>query len=60
MSLLKRIALSQGNQQRKNAATDLLRQQDAAQIKAWHQQLEAEIRHKQGKERPQTCAASGG
>lgn len=46
MSLLNRIAISNGDKQRKEEATRHIAWRDQAVIVAWHQQLEMEIASK--------------
>ena len=46
MTLLKRIATSKKDQERKDSATKLLAAKDQPLIEAWNRQLEVEIRRK--------------
>ena len=43
MSLLRRVAIGQGDKQRKEDAYRLLKQKEKAVVARWHQRLEAEI-----------------
>ncbi len=52
MSLLNRIALSNGNKQRKVQANLVLRSLDQAKIDHWNKDLQAEIRRRNQKRSP--------
>ncbi len=59
MILLNRVAISNGDKQRKAEANRQIAKQDQALIAAWHEQLEAEIEAKEKQQLVQKNKARG-